>query len=153
MSVAVENLTCNCRKIAYVSRREAMQSLKRNNGKAVYRCPDTDLWHVTSKPRVAKKHASENAREPKIAREVKRHRKTQARAQRPLLHVVQASAPAPVVKGKTACVKCGRPWLSDLSPVGRVCPGRHGVLCGGEIRVGRGDGRDFIRELALGEAA
>ncbi|HEX3803141.1 MAG TPA: hypothetical protein VHV75_09895 [Solirubrobacteraceae bacterium] len=66
--------------------------------------------------------------------------------QRALKIVPAAPSEKPVVLAtpdRTSCVDCGRPWLSDISPVGRPCP-----KCGGEVVVGRRESRDFRFEVA-----
>ena len=44
---------CQCRKIIWASRKEALAALKRGAGIRVYRCPAGN-WHTTSRSSVAK---------------------------------------------------------------------------------------------------
>jgi predicted RNA-binding Zn-ribbon protein involved in translation (DUF1610 family) len=156
VSIAVENATCACRKVVFVSRREALKQAKRassyrNPTKAQlrpYRC-EKGFWHLTSRPAIAKTRRIQFA-DDRVAAKAQRKVAKQRRAVQQLrvMPVPPAPRPQPRPTGPehTSCVTCGRRWLSDLSPVGRRCPG-----CGsiGTVLIGWADrARDYIREVA-----
>lgn len=158
MSKAV---ACDCDKVTYVSRREAITAGKRlerrglKSAQRPYRCP-VGNWHLTSTPSTPKKHLAER----QIRRAAKapgpgkgKHHGRDRRKQKPLApltpvawlddHRSPSSDPEVPQRKHTGCVSCGRPWKSDISPVGRSCP-----QCGGTVVIGWADQREFIRELA-----
>jgi hypothetical protein len=129
---------CDCKKIAYITRREALVYVKRGYGLRAYHCAAGDVWHLTSKPNGPPKKRYDRFDGPDAARERVRNKKKIRKANRVdrLPVVVSGAVPQPKAPRATGCGSCGRLWLSDLNPQGRCCP-----ACGGKIRLG-GDAKD-----------
>lgn len=106
----------------------------------VWRVPSTPSDHRTHKimlQQLRRRHPdAEVLRRPRKAPTKARQAVRQARRSRRALRIVSATATRvkPVVSrpSRTACVDCGRRWLSDLDPTGRKCP-----ACGGNVVLGR----------------
>ena len=160
MSIAIKNATCDCGKVVYVSRREALVIAKRAKNitkqQRAYRCK-AGFWHLTSRPSQSKSHLPEGSKVPdalKLARARRVEKRAAARRlTKKTLEPVVKVAPAPVRKQPvqtgpehTSCIVCQRRWLSDLDPAGRRCPGCGAV---GTIVIGWADrARDYIRAVA-----
>lgn len=110
----------------------------------VYRHPEGHIWRVPSSPsdfrtdrimrqQLRRRHPDHPA--------LKTSRKTHA-GHKPKRQATRIAKVIPIHQGRrraklsmperTACVECGRLWISDLDPSFRACP-----RCGGDVVVGR----------------
>lgn len=149
-----------CGKVVYVSRSEALAASKRMRGATTqqrpYRCPEGH-WHLTSRPRQAKKHLPEGSKDPDAVRQARARRAarraTQRRAEKKQLATVTPIKVTPKPKPSqsfTGCPECGYRWkFGDqyLNPEGRHCPT---PTCKGHIVLGLdARGREFRFELGV----
>lgn len=95
---------------------------KRHPGHALF-TPPSSSSSASHRPTTRQRDRREQARIKAALRAAERDAE-----RRTATHAVGPCVPRPE---RTSCVECGRRWLSDLDPTGRLCP-----ACDGEIVVG-----------------
>lgn len=164
MSIAVENTTCGCGKVVYVSRREALKQAKRAAGfrnptkgqLRPYRC-EKGFWHLTSRPVVPKSRRiqlADDREQAKAQRKAVKQRRSVQQLRVVSVPVSRAPKVAKLPEHRTTCPCCHRVWInSDFSPVGRRCPGLGGRCTHVFTELDPRDRRQFRWELAQEDAA